>query len=169
MEISQGLLGALFSLSAVTGAGLGVLWSLIRLLRGICGADRRGWHTVPVRILLTGTDVLFGVLCGVALILLLYYVNDGQFRLLAVLGLGCGFFAWYHTLGRLLGALTDRLSAWLLPHYGDCLCRLRGGQGAWCGGSARRAARYRRGFRGGGAPENVEKPTRTYGIKQNNG
>ena len=113
MEISQGLLGALFSLSAVTGAGLGVLWSLIRLLRGICGADRRGWHTVPVRILLTGTDVLFGVLCGVALILLLYYVNDGQFRLLAVLGLGCGFFAWYHTLGRLLGALTDRLSAWL--------------------------------------------------------
>lgn len=113
MEISQGLLGALFSLSAVTGAGLGVLWSLIRLLRGICSADRRGWHTVPVRILLTGTDVLFGVLCGVALILLLYYVNDGQFRLLAVLGLGCGFFAWYHTLGRLLGALTDRLSAWL--------------------------------------------------------
>ena len=92
MEISQGLLGALFSLSAVTGAGLGVLWSLIRLLRGICGADRRGWHTVPVRILLTGTDVLFGVLCGVALILLLYYVNDGQFRLLAVLGLGCFFF-----------------------------------------------------------------------------
>ena len=58
-------------------------------------------------------QVLFGVLCGVALILLLYYVNDGQFRLLAVLGLGCGFFAWYHTLGRLLGALTDRLSAWL--------------------------------------------------------
>ena len=168
MEISQGLLGALFSLSAVTGAGLGVLWSLIRLLRGICGADRRGWHTVPVRILLTGMDVLFGVLCGVALILLLYYVNDGQFRLLAVLGLGCGFFAWYHTLGRLLGALTDRLSAWLYAALRR-LSRLRGGQGAWCGGSVKRAARYRRESRGGGAPENVEKPTRTYRIKQNNG
>ena len=77
---------------------------------------------MPARILLTGADVLFGILCGVALILLLYYVNDGQFRLLAVLGLGCGFFVWYQTLGRLLGFLTDRLSAGLRT----VLARLRG-------------------------------------------
>jgi hypothetical protein len=52
-------------------------------------------------------DVLFGLLCVCVLILLLYYTNDGQFRLLAVAGMGCGFFAWYHTLGRLLGRVTD--------------------------------------------------------------
>lgn len=110
MEISQELLGLLFSLSVATGVGAGIVWSLLRLLRGLCGTGGRGWRSLPVRVLLTGADILFGVLSGISVILLLYYVNDGQFRLLAVLGVGCGFFAWYHTLGALLGKVTDWLS-----------------------------------------------------------
>ncbi len=123
MEISQKLLGAVFALSVLCGAGLGLLWNLLRLLRALCGvgvspapvqedcpAVRPGRHR-----LLTGLrsvwlfllDVLFGLLCVCVLILLLYYTNDGQFRLLAAAGMGCGFFAWYHTLGRLLGRFTD--------------------------------------------------------------
>lgn len=113
MEISQGLLGLLFSLSVATGVGMGIVWSLLRFLRGVCGTGGRGWRAIPVRVLLICADILFGILGGVSIILLLYYINDGQFRLLAILGAGCGFFAWYHTLGALLGIVTDRLSAWM--------------------------------------------------------
>lgn len=110
MEISQVSLGLLFVLAVATGAGMGALWNLIRFLRSLCGAS--GAHIIRILrgFLLTIADVLFGVLCGVMLILLLYYANDGQPRLLAVLGCGCGFFVWYHTLGRLIGKLTDTLS-----------------------------------------------------------
>lgn len=115
MEISQVSLGLLFVLAVATGAGMGALWSLIRFLRSLCGATdeaQAGAHIIRLLryILLTIADVLFGVLCGVMLILLLYYANDGQPRLLAVLGCGCGFFVWYHTLGKLIGKLTDTLS-----------------------------------------------------------
>ncbi len=66
-----------------------------------------GLRTAPVRVVLFVSDVLFGLICGCVLILLLYYTNDGQFRFLALLGMGCGFFVWRHTLGLLADALTD--------------------------------------------------------------
>ncbi len=123
MEISQKLLGAVFALSVLCGAGLGLLWNLLRLLRALCGvraapapAQRDcpavcpGRHRLLISlraVWLFLLDALFGLLCVCVLILLLYYTNDGQFRLLAAAGMGCGFFAWYHTLGRLLGRFTD--------------------------------------------------------------
>lgn len=150
MEISQASLGLLFSLSVGTGAGMGVLWSLLRFLRSLCGetdaaqpaAWRTGWHILRLLrcILFTLADILFGLLCGVLLILLLYYANDGQPRLLALLGCGCGFFAWYHTLGRLVGRLTDRLSRALRSALRWLLSPLRRLSGRVAGAAQ---ARYR--------------------------
>lgn len=124
MEISQRLLGLLFTLSVLTGCGLGCVSELLGLLRALSGADRpprRLRSSRPaarfVRAVLRGAkkaalflaDVSFGLLCGVALILLLYYVNDGGFRLIAVVGMAAGCFVWRHTLGR----LTRRAAAGL--------------------------------------------------------
>lgn len=47
-------------------------------------------------------DVLFCLLCAVALSLLLYRTNDGQFRLSAVVALLCGVALYLMTLGRLV-------------------------------------------------------------------
>ena len=128
MEISQRLLGLMFALSVAVGAGLGLLWNALKLLRALTGAETghppseadgrtaagKAGLPFPVRCcgllrqaLFFGADVLFGLTCGIAVILLLYYTNDGQFRLLALLGTAGGFFVWYHTLGRLLDRLTD--------------------------------------------------------------
>lgn len=124
MEISQKLLALLFAFALLSGAGLGLLWNLIHLLRALCGvristsvpsSSHKGerssllmriWHWVrlPGLFLL---DLLFGLTCVCVLILLLYYTNDGQFRFFAPIGMGCGFLLWYQTLGRLMFRLTD--------------------------------------------------------------
>lgn len=111
MELSQTLLGLMFSLSLVSGLCMGVLWSCLRLFRSLLGTERRGHMGLRMvrAVLLVGGDVLFCLTCSVWLILLLYYTNDGQFRLLSVLGCGCGFLGWLGTLGYLLGKCTDRL------------------------------------------------------------
>lgn len=117
MELSQERLGALFLLSLAAGVLMGVLWSSVRFWRGLCGADVRSHGRMILRILrgtlLIGADVVTCLLCSVILILVLYYGNDGQFRLLAVLGSGIGLVAWHMTLGRPLGRLTDRISGFL--------------------------------------------------------
>ena len=124
MDISQKLLGLMFAVSAASGAGLGLLFNVIHLLRAVFGATlsrapsqvppgetdtahaRRHMNPVSAFILFW-LDLLFGLAGALVLILLLYYNNDGQFRLLAVFGMGCGFFAYYHTLGKLILRLTD--------------------------------------------------------------
>lgn len=130
MEVSQKLLGLMFTLSVTTGAGLGLILNLIGLIRALTGAkktDPRPVQTAGKRALaawyarraLRGIpdvltfliDVLFGILCGCALVLLLYYTNDGGFRLLAVIGMAAGVFAWHYTLGRPLTKLTDSAAA----------------------------------------------------------
>lgn len=111
MELSQTLLGFMLSLSLVLGLCMGILWSCLRLFRGLLGIERQGHMGFRVvrAVLLVGGDVLFCLTCSVLFILLLYYTNDGQFRLLSVLGCGCGFLGWLGTLGYQLGKCTDRL------------------------------------------------------------
>lgn len=113
MEISQKLLCFLFLASFAVGVAWGVLYDLFclsRMLLGfpsgkllpLVGYDKR---TRIKRIfgfcLLFIEDFLFVLLGCIGLILLLYFINDGQFRFLAPLGLGCGFFVYHVTVGRL--------------------------------------------------------------------
>lgn len=129
MELSQTLLGLMFSLSLVSGLCMGILWSCLRLFRGLLGTECQGHMGFRVvrACLLIGGDVLFCLTCSVWLILLLYYTNDGQFRLLSVLGCACGFLGWLGTLGFLLGKCTDRLCRGLhrliRRSYGWCKSR----------------------------------------------
>ncbi len=134
MEISQRLLGMLFVWATVLGFSLGGVYDVLRITRILCGVHyvkrfsgkekhsaeaqappnapptwrRRIFH-VQQKLLIFVGDVLFGVVCGIALILLLYYANDGQFRSLAVFGMACGFFFYYHTLGRLVMLFSEAI------------------------------------------------------------
>ena len=134
MEISQRLLGMLFVWAVGLGFVLGGVYDVLRITRILCGlhyvkrfskdddypvtdadAPRK---TLPLRrkmahlctnALVFTEDLLFGVVCAVSLVILLYYANDGQFRALAVWGMACGFFVYYHTLGRLVMLFSEAI------------------------------------------------------------
>ena len=102
MELSQRVLALLFLSSTALGIALGVVYDVMRVIRVLCGEELGTRRTLPQMILLFWEDLLFAVLSSVSLIILLYYVNDGMFRSWAVVGMACGFFVYYHTLGRLV-------------------------------------------------------------------
>lgn len=57
-------------------------------------------------ILLLFEDILFFTVCGCAISVLIYYTNDGRFRLMAVVGVFEGFLLYYLTVGRLVMSVS---------------------------------------------------------------
>ena len=146
MEISQRLLGMLFVWAVLLGFALGGVYDVLRITRILCGVHyagrplqsasgavdaslapsspptfRRRLSRILRTLLIFAEDLLFGVVCGISLIILLYYTNDGQFRALSVCGMACGFFVYYHTLGRLVMLFSEvivyalrRLVLWIV-------------------------------------------------------
>ncbi len=115
MEISQKLLCFLFLASFVSGATLGGIYDLLsisRLMVGLSPANKtshkRGQRCLGMGLLFL-EDLCFAILCGVTLLLLLYFINDGVFRFLAPLGMGCGIFVYRVTIGRLMMRIADAL------------------------------------------------------------
>ena len=123
MELSQRVLALLFLSSTALGVALGVLYDVMRLLRVLCGEELGSARTVPQKILLFWEDLTFAVLSAVSLIILLYYVNDGVFRAWAVCGMACGFFVYYHTLGRLVTRFATAIAR-LIRHMVRLVLRL---------------------------------------------
>ncbi len=121
MEISQKLLCFLFLSSFAVGAALGMVYDLFYLSRLLLGFPKGTSESLPSQgkrtkitkalgaCLLFMEDFFFILLSGVCLLLLLYFVNDGQFRIGAPLGLGCGFFVYRVTLGRWFLAISETL------------------------------------------------------------
>lgn len=110
LTVSQRLLGLMFVYAAIAGFFLGAVYDLLRISRLLCGMDGAKKAMWPQRILLFAEDFLFAVVASLTLILLLYYTNDGQLRVLAAVGMGSGFFVYYHTVGR----LVMRVSAFIV-------------------------------------------------------
>ncbi|MBQ9780608.1 MAG: hypothetical protein IJW00_06655 [Clostridia bacterium] len=118
MEISQKLLCFLFLASFAAGAALGLVYELLRLSRLLLSfpggsfpkGERKSGGARLKRIagvcLLCAEDLCFALLCGTILLLLLYFINDGQFRFISPLGMACGYFVFYVTLGSLLRKLS---------------------------------------------------------------
>lgn len=129
----QTQLGLLLLLSAAAGAGMGVVSTFIRFLRalfrpcsgmapapsstqegqspGTPGGETQRERRIPfpASLVFFWLDLIMGLACFLCLILLLYYTNDGRFRLLGVVGMVGGGALWHVTLGRLLDRLTDAL------------------------------------------------------------
>lgn len=125
MDISQKMLGYMLAAAIVVGAGLGVWYDVLRLSRMLVGLDppaavrnregegrprpARSRRAVPARLLQWVEDCLFGLSCGLALILLLYYTNDGGFRAMAVFGMAAGYALYRWTAGKLFDRWAPRL------------------------------------------------------------
>ena len=120
MEISQVALARLYLLALVVGGLLGVIYDVLRISRVFLGVQYSRRATERLKRLrlplikgisnrrespILGTviffeDLLFGILCGIAMILLFYGANNGNVRLLAVPITLVGFFLYRQTIGR---------------------------------------------------------------------
>lgn len=132
MEVSQTALVGMLIAGILSGAVLGIIYDFLRLLRRAVAA--MGTHVVPAYarawklpflgcpgtwahknrlgsafslVITVICDVMFGFLCGIVVILLLYDRNDGIFRMSAPLGVAVGFFTYHFTAGRLTSAFSD--------------------------------------------------------------
>ena len=63
--------------------------------------------SVITHILVFFEDILFFLVAGCVISVLIYYTNDGIFRLMALFGVMCGFFAYYFTVGKIVIHLSD--------------------------------------------------------------
>ena len=108
MEISQKLLCLLFLVATASGFGLGVVYDLFTITRMLVGcpqgqiphASAKKWRVC--HLLLFVEDMIFALLWGCTTILIGYLLNHGQVRWMVPVGMGCGFFVYMVTLGRLV-------------------------------------------------------------------
>ena len=109
MEISQTLLGMTFVIAVLAGIAVGVVYDALRITRVLL-AHLTGNGTASrrmVKVVCFAEDILFTLAATLVLILLVYYTGDGQLRALAPMGLSCGFFVWYVTVGKLVMRASD--------------------------------------------------------------
>lgn len=127
MEISQAVLARLYLLAAILGAGLGVCYDILRITRVFLGVQYSRRATKKLQSIqlpflnhskkrtespLLGTviffeDLLFGLFCGIAMILLFYGANNGNFRFPAIITALGGFFLYRATLGKLVMLFSE--------------------------------------------------------------
>lgn len=91
-------------LSLLLGACLGFLHEVLRFIFVFFFPrtdEGQGRTSLFVGIIVAVRDVIFFSVCGVAFAVFVYYTNNGNIRLFAVLGTLFGFFAFYFTVGRL--------------------------------------------------------------------
>ncbi len=123
MEISQRLLCLLLLASFGAGIALGCVYDLLRMSRMLISLEHpvEGKRTSCtrqeklrygcLRLILFAEDVLFALLCGLTLILLSYFINDGEIRWIAPVGMICGYYAYRMTAGKLIRRVLDLLAS----------------------------------------------------------
>ena len=130
MEISQIAIARLYVLAVVVGIGLGALYDVFRISRVFFGVRYSRWgETLQARVhlpfisppkkhkknpflatIIFFEDLLFGILSGIAMILLFYLENNGKIRFPALLCATGGFFLYRATLGRLVMLCSDMIA-----------------------------------------------------------
>lgn len=140
LYLSQRTLALMFVYAVLTGFCLGPVYDGLRILRMALGDSTAAEGSVrrkgstpetrePVRrpllltVLLFAEDLVFMLVASVALILLVYYTNDGQLRAPSLVGMACGFFVYIHTVSRPLVRLAE-LALVLIRRIGRVCLRL---------------------------------------------
>lgn len=119
---TQRALALLLVYAVAVGFCLGGVYDLLRILRMLCGFPKKQERpSAFFAVLLFLEDVLFMLIVAIALILLCYYANDGQVRAPAIIGLACGFFAYWQTVGRLVVAMAERVVKLIRKMLAFCL------------------------------------------------
>lgn len=130
MEISQIAIARLYFLAIIVGIGLGLLYDTFRISRVFLGARYSRWgenlqdrihlpFLSPIKkhkrnpflaTVIFFEDFLFGILCGVAMILFFYMANNGSFRFPAIICTVGGFFLYRATLGKLVMMCSELIA-----------------------------------------------------------
>ncbi len=104
----------MFLVSLVCGIALEVLWECLGFIGFALRYHRQGgavtYSDTPLSLIVIFVkDLLFFTVAGAVLAVLIYWANDGQFRMLAPAGAVLGFLICRSTLGRLLRRLNEEL------------------------------------------------------------
>ena len=133
MIISQTQLAMLYVSACLLGAALGLLYDGFRILRVFLGerfsqagnrfqnvklplitmGGNRKKHRKILSVVVFLEDFLFCVLAGIAIVLLVYQLNNGKIRLLIFPLAAVGFVVYRHTVGRIV-MLFSETAAFLL-------------------------------------------------------
>lgn len=103
--LSQKALAGVVLSSLLLGFLLGAVYDVLRIRRRILPIKSRLASTIAVAF----EDVLFFAIGGCLTSLMFYLVNNGEVRIMGVLGLVPGFVVWRLTLSRLLMCVVDLL------------------------------------------------------------
>ena len=130
MEISQSALACLYLYALLLGVGLGAIYDALRITRvflGVHYSRKAAKRLEQIRLPFLGTcgrrhesrllgvivfveDLLFCILAGVAVILLLYEMNNGKIRLPVFFCAAAGFLIWRATLGRAVMLFSEAIA-----------------------------------------------------------
>ncbi len=102
-------------LSMAVGAGLAMVYDLFRIAR------RAVRHSYAV---MSGEDLLFWILAGVATFFFFLFLNEGKFRLYTVLGIFIGIMVYRMTLSRLLVPFFGKIIKKILKIVSNSLKKL---------------------------------------------
>ena len=99
MELSQFSLAVMLLAGVPAGVVLNLTYALTDMRAMEDGFVKKLLHNVK--------DFIFAVLAGLMAVLTVYFVNDGEFRYLVIVGMIGGFAVSHFTLGRLVVRLRD--------------------------------------------------------------
>ncbi|HHT54103.1 MAG TPA: hypothetical protein GX011_04105 [Clostridiales bacterium] len=104
----------MFIVSLLSGIALEVLWECLGFVGFALRYRRQGgavtFGDTPISLIVIFVkDVLFFTVAGAVVAVLIYWANDGQFRMLSPVGALLGFYICRSTLGRLLRRLNEEL------------------------------------------------------------
>jgi hypothetical protein len=125
MELSQTALAILF----LYGLPLGGIFSLLYRITDLEGLNTNTFKSILTQI----KDFLFVVLAGIAIVIFVYYANEGDFRYLALVGAVIGFALFDMLIGKpivklrnaLLGSLYFLIRIPVYYMYGKTIGRLK--------------------------------------------
>ncbi|MGI6167699.1 MAG: spore cortex biosynthesis protein YabQ [Eubacteriales bacterium] len=114
MTIDPLALLRMFVVSLLCGIALEVLWECLGFLGFALRYRRQGgavtFDDTPISLIVIFVkDVFFFTVAGAVMAVLIYWANDGQFRMLGPAGAALGFYICHRTLGRLLRQLNEAM------------------------------------------------------------
>lgn len=115
----------LLALSAGGGIVCGMLHSFLRCVRLAFNLLEQNKHKAAYLTVVFVQDILFCIMSSCMLCAVLYYGNNGNFRLVSVFGMAVGFAAFKVSFGRLAEAAVDKLFSFVRKNLSNVFCKTK--------------------------------------------
>lgn len=98
----------LIAMAFVGGLLCGACWDLFKIQRIVFGISETCYENKLKYIIVFVQDVLFCLACGILAILVFYYGNEGNVRVVGLLVMSLGFVIYRTTIGHVVTKCTER-------------------------------------------------------------